>query len=297
MILASDIASSQPQQVPGLVGAKRESCDRARLPEALACCDTIFAKAIFLGERIDMRRLTSDTWLGSSPPILSTGPTGVAVLFRYGVVVLFNTTPPAREDSFLQEIAVFVHGPYGAPETEQITLRLAPDRVEAVDGDMLYLREFDLERLQLVAVVLSKSVVLAEYEQWVSSNVDQIEPFAVELQTQGRSGRNMRKLLQQIGSVLATEHKMVARVEVPDKPEMLWEHPQLESLYLRLADEFEIDERSAALERKLALASRTVTTVLELLQNRRALRVEWYIVILIVLEIVLMSYELFWRGM
>jgi uncharacterized Rmd1/YagE family protein len=78
---------------------------------------------------------------------------------------------------------------------------------------------------------------------------------------------------------------------------MLWEHPQLESLYLRLADEFEIDERSAALERKLALASRTVTTVLELLQNRRALRVEWYIVILIVLEIVLMSYELFWRGM
>jgi len=47
-----------------------------------------------------------------------------------------------------------------------------------------------------------------------------------------------------------------------------------------------------ALERKLDLISRTAETLLGLLQDKRTLRVEWYIVILIVVEIVLYVYEL-----
>ena len=57
-------------------------------------------------------------------------------------------------------------------------------------------------------------------------------------------------------------------------------------LWARLRDEFEIRERFAALHGKLALISRTAETALEFLQNRRALRVEWAIVGLIVFEIV-----------
>ena len=51
-----------------------------------------------------------------------------------------------------------------------------------------------------------------------------------------------------------------------------------------------------ALHRKLEVIGQTVETVLDLLQSRRSLRVEWYIVILIVAEIVLSLYALFWRG-
>ena len=50
------------------------------------------------------------------------------------------------------------------------------------------------------------------------------------------------------------------------------------------------------LNRKLELISRTAETVLELLQHRHSLRVEWYIVILIVVEILLTLYELFLHG-
>jgi uncharacterized Rmd1/YagE family protein len=41
------------------------------------------------------------------------------------------------------------------------------------------------------------------------------------------------------------------------------------------------------------LLSRTIETVLDLLNQRRSLRVEWYIVILIVIEIGLTLYEMF----
>lgn len=50
--------------------------------------------------------------------------------------------------------------------------------------------------------------------------------------------------------------------------------------------------RAAILDRKLDLISRTANTVLDLLKERRSSRVEWYIVILIILEIALSVYGL-----
>jgi len=82
---------------------------------------------------------------------------------------------------------------------------------------------------------------------------------------------------------------------VDDSPELLWDHPELERLWARLRDDFEIRERSAVLHGKLALIAKTAGTALELLQNRRALRVEWAIVGLIVFEIALTLVQ-WWLG-
>ena len=106
----------------------------------------------------------------------------------------------------------------------------------------------------------------------------------------------MSELLQHIGSALLTELKLVGRVEVREKPELLWEHPEVDSLFLRLQAEFELNDRYTALDRKLELISRTVSTVLALLQNRRSLLVEWYIVALVILEFLLSLYGLIVRA-
>ena len=89
---------------------------------------------------------------------------------------------------------------------------------------------------------------------------------------------------------------MAGLVEIGDKPEMLWERADLDRWYARLEDEYELRERSVALERKLDVLSRTAETVLNLLQHRGSLRVEWYIVALIVFEIALSLYEMFGKG-
>jgi uncharacterized Rmd1/YagE family protein len=92
------------------------------------------------------------------------------------------------------------------------------------------------------------------------------------------------------------EQQMVGRVQIDDTPELLWDRPDLERLFARLRDEFEILERFTALNRKLELISRTVETALGLVQARRSLRVEWYIVLLIVFEIMLTLYQMFTGG-
>jgi uncharacterized Rmd1/YagE family protein len=76
---------------------------------------------------------------------------------------------------------------------------------------------------------------------------------------------------------------------------VLWDRPGLERLYARLADEYELKERSQAIDRKLTLVSDTVRTLLDLVQDQRSVRLEWYIIGLIFIEILLSGYELIFR--
>lgn len=161
-----------------------------------------------------------------------------------------------------------------------------------LDGN-IFLPQFTLKSLQIVADILAKSVVLAHYELQTSSTFDRIEPFAVSLQNTSWSRKQVKELLKLLGSTLSIQHKVMGRVEVIDKPELLWDYPELERLYLRLEDEYEIRERDQVLERKLESVSRTAETALGLLQHNTSLRVEWYIVILIVMELVLSLYGMF----
>jgi uncharacterized Rmd1/YagE family protein len=119
-----------------------------------------------------------------------------------------------------------------------------------------------------------------------------VEPLARRLEKPRGGGRRLRELLRHIGGALLVQHRLIGRVEIQDKPELLWDHPELERLYLRLEAEYELRARGTVLERKLALIGQTAETALNLMQNRSMMRVEWYIVGLIVFEVLLYGYDL-----
>jgi len=185
--------------------------------------------------------------------------------------------------------------PLAQPETEALDIVVDPTRPEGLDQTGLAVPEADLARLQVVADILAKSVLLAGQEARVASAFDRIEPLAEQLQRQGRGTRSNQELTRYIGEMLLIQHRTVGRAEVGDKPDILWERTDLERLFQRLDAEYELGERRQALQLKLELIGDTAQTLLDLLQNRRSLRVEWYIVILIVVEIALTLYELFFR--
>jgi len=259
--------------------------------------DTIQTQALFIGEAIDCRSLGKDyDCIATLPSVVKVGATGVAVLFPYGVVVLFGLSQE-EETQFLKNLVGYVSEPFPNPEMESVEIKLNPEKSERVKNGILYLNQYSVEHLQIVADILGKTVVLAHYETKLASVFDQVEPFTASLQKNYQLTRPGKELLHELGSTFLFQYKMVARVEIIDKPELLWEVPELENLYLRLEDEYEIKERHHALERKLDLIYRTSQTVLELMEHKTSLRVEWYIVILIVVEIVLSVYELFIRDL
>ena len=241
--------------------------------------------ALLLGERLDTRALERDEPLGVAPLAVEIPGGGVAVLFRYGAVVLFGAASAAM-DKFVAALRPLVAAPFSAPERDDARLLIRPQADQQVDlAGNIFLREKTTERLQVVADILAKGLVLSHYETRIADIFDGIEPLAATLREKGRAGARSKELLRHIGDVLLMQQKMVGRVETGEKPELLWDHPELERLYVRLAEEYELRDRDRALDRKLDVISRTVETLLGLVHTRSSLRVEWYIVLLIVAEL------------
>lgn len=242
-------------------------------------------RAVYLGQRIDLRQFRSTQHLATNPLAIHYGHDGIVVLFRYGVAVMYGLTA-LEENRLFDELASYIRDPLSETEDETLDIELQQDKDGFMEGN-LCLKDISIQHLQLVAATLAKSVVLEYYEKTVGKTFDQVEPLAENLKRHGRGGTSNKILLQRIGEILSIQSKMVGRVEVNEKPELLWEYPDLERLFQRLEDEYEIKERHIALERKLQVISRATETILDLLQNNRSLRVEWYIVILIVIEILI----------
>jgi len=249
------------------------------------------ARALLLGDRLDLRLFKLADCLATTPLTLQVNAEGgVAVLFRYGVAVLFGVSAQ-DEISFLDTLKPLLTNPYRTPETEEMDIHTGRSSI-GVQSGAVSLDVVSLEKLQIIADALSKNLVLTLYEKKVASEFDKIEPLAQELATHGRVSADTKKLLSKIGSMLLIEHRMVGRAEIGDKPETLWDNPHLEGLYASMEDEFELKERQSALDRKLGLISDTAQTLADVWDNKQLHKLEWYVIGLILFEIVISLIEM-----
>ncbi|MDD5035437.1 MAG: RMD1 family protein [Methylococcaceae bacterium] len=251
------------------------------------------ARAWFIGSRIDLRELSRGSTVALGPLTMLVGQQGYSMIFRFGVVVMFGLSS-AEEQEIIEGLKDSAHNRFEQPECEAAEIFIDPNVSERLDAEgRITLREASVGRLQVVAHVLAKSCVLSYYENSVAEVFDRIEVVAERL-CQGQSPlRSKNEILGEIGNALLIQTRTVGRVEITEKPEIVWEEPELDRLYERIATEYELRDRDLALSRKLDLVSRTAETYLDLVNNRQTLRVEWYIVILIVVEILLSLYGKF----
>jgi uncharacterized Rmd1/YagE family protein len=248
--------------------------------------------AVHLGDRINTAAFDGDI-VSAVPLAVRTGEKGIAVVFRYGVAVFIGLTPE-EEAAFLLKIAPRIVGRLSLAEEERVLVDIAggaDDQVSA--GGPISLGDMSLPRMLIVADVLAKSVALASDERDVTKVFGVIEPFAVELATRGRTRRNRTEILKLIGNALLVQHRVSGRVAVAEKPDALWDRPDLERLYARLEDEYELKERVETLDRKVAVIAETAETLADIIDTRRSLRLELIVVILIAIEIGTSFYQIF----
>ncbi|MBV8934958.1 MAG: RMD1 family protein, partial [Alphaproteobacteria bacterium] len=156
--------------------------------------ETLTVRGLLLGERLETRGLERDDTLATNPFTLRVGREGTAFLFRYGVAV-FARLSAIEEDDVLRSLRARVHEPLATPETDQIQVRVNPGGEDQIEpSGAVVIDAASLERLQIIANVLSKSLVLGHSEARIASVFDRIEPLAVGLQRKGRPGAQAREL-------------------------------------------------------------------------------------------------------
>jgi uncharacterized Rmd1/YagE family protein len=240
--------------------------------------------AALLGDRLVPDRSDSLEVVSASPFCVRKG-LGYAVILRYGAVVLVGLTPQDEQAILAQ----YSHTANAPPiEEERVDLVIRPDQEEGLAASgMLQIKALTPAHVLVLADILAKSVALARYEREVAAVFDTIEPAASTLAVSGRIPKARKALLKLIGSALLAQHRVSGRIAFAEKPDILWEHPELERFYARLEDEYEIVERGTLLNGKVSAVSSAAQTFTDMMDTARSTRLEILIVILILAELII----------
>lgn len=159
------------------------------------------------------------------------------------------------------------------------TLRLVNDDITIAD-DKHYTK-------LAVSYALSQSVKLTTFEAKSEQMIEISKDIPEQLATLGRIKLSRWELPMRIGQLLKTRHSINLHLELLNTPIFFWENPQFEKCYLAIKEELEIERRLFILNQRLSV----IQDLLEMLDSDRkhkdAHRLEWAIVLLIVVEVVI----------
>lgn len=248
---------------------------------------TITVRALQLGESLEIKGLEREDSFSTNPLAFRTPNGGTVALFKSGSVVFFDLNPIEEED-LIRGLGNRIIDPLDDREIEmtQIVVRGGEEDLVASKGG-LQVKVADSDRVLLIAEALAVSVALAHDERRIATAFERIEPVATSLIKRQLPAGPQSALLEQIGEALLIQKRLAGRVDLDEKPDVLWDHPELERFWTKLVDEYDLPARARAIERKLVVIRETADTITDLISTRTSHRLEWFVIALITLEIVL----------
>jgi uncharacterized Rmd1/YagE family protein len=248
-------------------------------------------RALQIGENLNIKGLERTDAFSTNPFAYRTVGGGTVVLFKTGAVVLFGIND-AEESAIIQGLGSRTTEPLDSRELEaaDIIARAGEDELAASTG-ALRVKTLDQDRMLLIAEALAVSVALAYDERRIARAFERIEPVASSLIKRQLPRGTQADMLNQIGEALLIQQRLADRADLDEKPDVLWDHPELERFWAKLVDEYDLSARGRAIERKLVAIRETADTITDLLATRTSHRLEWYVIALITIEILLGLYD------
>jgi len=255
----------------------------------------VTVRALLLGDHIETAGLERHKALSTTPLAFRIEGGTFLVLFRYGVAVLFDMSP-SQEEEILRSLDGRIIGRFARREEESAQIEISPERDEQITSSgTIALKALLPEHILIIADAIATNLILAHDERNVNAVFDIIEPLARELAEHGRTPGGRRTILKNIGNALLVQQRVSGLVAVAEKPDVLWDRPDLERFYAKLEDEYELKERADLLTRKLTVISDTAKALADIIDTERSLRLERIIIALLLLSTILTGYQLFFR--
>lgn len=238
-------------------------------------------EALQLGESLDLKAFTrrhKTNVIAKEPLCIELEKNRHAILFRYGVVVLWNTNE-AQKKTLLKSIQNFIASPFQNPAHE-----------EAEWGKT---KAMSIPKRQLISVAIARSVVMDSFEQQADELITQFRDITNQFKKSGHSSIKTKHLLKFAGAAMSINNQAVGKMALLDKPDFTWENPELDQLFTELDTEYEIAERYTTLTKKLEMLTHDTEFIMNYIETRKTNFLELVIVVLFIVDIGLILWEKF----
>lgn len=249
------------------------------------------AETIYAGESLDLKKVQENirqyAYLNRDHPlVVRLLKDQYAVLTKFGAVTFWDV-PVRLRTEFLKEIQPFVKSKKGNYNYDEDTKVLVGSETTKITFDKIFLPELAVQEIKIISYVLSQSVALERYEDEIETSLSEIGTIVENLKSSGRALLTEKQLLKQIGNALSVKQTAVAHLSLFDKPEEVWESPELENLYNRMNAEYELQDRFDVLNEKIKYLSDTSQMLMNFLAEKRNVFLETIIILLFVVDLAL----------
>ena len=103
----------------------------------------------------------------------------------------------------------------------------------------------------------------------------------------GRISLSRKDISRKIGELFVERNFINLQADILDIPEFFWDHPELEPFYRRTAHYLDITKRAENLNKRLGVIHDLFEMLSNELNHQHSSRLEWTIIILIVIEVII----------
>jgi uncharacterized Rmd1/YagE family protein len=207
-----------------------------------------------------------------------------AFIFGYGTVVMWGLSSE-EEEEVLSTLKMHEEGPYDTPERE--IMAYSYGEKGAVIDDRIILPSPHFNVKLAFSHGLAQSVKLSVFEGIVKKTIDTTRSIPEQLSRYGRIPLSKKEIQRKIGELFIERSSINLHFDVLDIPDYFWEHPDLEPLYTLIATHLDLETRVEVLNRRLDVIHDLFEVLGDELNHQHASRLEWIIIILILIEVAL----------
>ncbi|PSN31004.1 hypothetical protein C0J52_20467 [Blattella germanica] len=210
--------------------------------------------------------------------------------FREGTTVFWNM-PELETSNVLSFIRQFEENSYDErlvqDESEVMPYTHATGKNSHLDtGDIVLGDEGNKELDKYTfANAMALSVKLGIWEASLNRYVDSIEYVTEDLKRGTKIGMSQDDVLRKTGELFALRHVINLSSDLLDTPDFYWDHEEQENLYQQMCAYFSIGRRTRVMNERLSHCLELVELLSTHLSDKHHTRLEWMIIILIMVEV------------
>jgi uncharacterized Rmd1/YagE family protein len=206
-------------------------------------------------------------------------------LLSYGVVV-FSSMTKGEMLGYMDGILSYSTNWKLKPVEDDLEVTFNSDNKISIGFSTLRIGRFDHPVNRMVMLHLGQTVALDHFSILGEEILRKINTHTDLMRVKGKILLSKRNALRFIGTTLTTKNNIAEHLYILDSPEVAWEDEFLDQVHKQLVKHFELDQRYRALENTLKIIGDNLDVYVSYNNHRESSRLEWIIIILIVIEVV-----------
>ena len=215
---------------------------------------------------------------------LKNGEDKFIYIFQYGMVSFFN-----HEQNEINEILSKLISASKGNIKDQLSEKIQVHIVHGqrkVSFDKVILPDFDTESIRMVMLNTSQSVALNRYADITEQLLEETNEHTKYLEQYGKLDIGGNKLKRFIGKVLNIKNQISENLYIFDAPDVTWENEKLNQLNQELKRTFDLKDRYRNIHERIEIIKENLGLFKDIMYHSESSRLEWIIIILILVEVV-----------